>query len=139
MRPLFAIGTTVLVLLAAAPAALACFDNSDQVVRRLQKLDLNTDQLRAIFACQSEHRAFIAKSHHDGMGCLAHEKHDSVFEMQAIGVLNDNQFKSFTGRVRSADESLRFENYLLKTEIERLKAEIADFKKKGAELKVEKK
>lgn len=130
-RPFVAIVSAAFLLVAGAPAALACWDNSDQVVKQLQKTNLSTDQLKAIFAMQSEHRAFIQQSHRDGSGCLAHERHDSVFEKQAYGVLNDTQFKSVTGRTRSDDETLRYQNYLLKVEVERLKAEVEELKKKA--------
>lgn len=132
-----AIAATAFLFTSVAPSALACFDNSDQVVQRLKKLDLSTDQLKAIFAYQTEHRAVIQQSHRDGSGCLTHERHDSVFEKQAFGVLTDSQFKNQTGRVRSDDESLRYQNYLLKIEIDRLKAEIADLKRLKEDAKKE--
>ena len=44
---------------AAAPAAKACDDNTDAMVAKLQKLDLTTNQLKAIFSYQAEHKAFI--------------------------------------------------------------------------------
>src|SRR5262245_25709661 len=114
---------------AAEPAAKACDDNTDTTVAKLQKLDLTTNQLKAIFAYQAEHKAFIAKSHKEGLGCLAHEKHQADFEKSAFGVLDDSQFQKFTGRKRTEAESLRYDNYILRQEIERLKAELESLKK----------
>ena len=123
-----AMGALAFVLAAAAPVARACDDNSDQLVSKLTKLNLSTDQLKAVFAYQNEHKAFITKAHREGLGCLAHERHIADFEKQAIGVLDGAQFKKYAGRERTEVESLRYENYLLSTEITRLKAEIAKMK-----------
>jgi hypothetical protein len=127
-RTLLAITALALVLAVAAPAASACDDNSDQVVMKLTKLDLSTDQIKAIFAYQADHKAFITKAHRDRLGCRAHEDHNSVFEKAAIGVLNDDQFRKLSGRERTEVESLRYQNYLLTAEVARLKAEIAELK-----------
>jgi hypothetical protein len=114
---------------AAAPAAKACDDNTDAMVAKLQKLDLTTNQLKAIFSYQAEHKAFIQKSHKEGLGCLAHEKHQAEFEKAAFGVLDEGQFEKATGRKRTETETLRYDNYILKQEIERLKAELEALKK----------
>jgi len=106
----------------AAPAALACWDNSDRFIVSLKKLDLSTDQLKDIFAYQKEHRGVVARAHSEGLGCRYHENHDAVFEKQAVGVLTNAQFKTHTGRQRTQVESLTYENRLLKKEIVRLEA-----------------
>ncbi len=126
---LLSVAAAALLFAAAAPAATACDDNTDVFVQKIQKLDLSTQQLKSVFAFHAEHKAFIAKSHREGLGCLAHERHQADFEKAAIGVLDDGQFKKMTGRVRTETESLRYENHLLKTEIERLKAELEALKK----------
>src|SRR5262245_47941398 len=82
----------------AAPAARACDDQTDQMVAKLKKLDLSTEQMKSIFAFQNEHKQFIAKSHKEGLGCRAHEDHQAVFEKAAFGVLDDTQFKKVAGR-----------------------------------------
>lgn len=135
MRAIVTFAMAAVALVAAAPSLTACYDNTDQMVVRLRKLDLSTDQMKSVFAFQNEHRDFVKKSHSDRAGCLAHERHDLVFEKQAIGVLTDAQFKTYTGRVRSESETLTYQNYLLKTEIERLKAEIAALKAQAAQTK----
>lgn len=125
---LAALGALAFVLCAAAPAAKACDDDSDQVVSKLSKLNLSTEQLKTVVAYQNDHRAFIRKAHTEGLGCRAHESNVAVFEKQAIGILNDAQFKSYAGRERNEMESLRYQNHLLAAEVERLKAEVAKLK-----------
>ena len=106
----------------AAPAALACWDNSDRFIVTLKKLELSTDQLKDVFAYQKQHREVVARAHKEGLGCRYHENHDAVFEKQAVGVLTEAQFKSHTGRRRTQIESLTYENRLLRKEIVRLEA-----------------
>ncbi len=128
-HPLLAFAAAAILFGVAAPAARACDDNTDVFVKKIQKVDLSTQQLKSVFAYHAEHKAFIAKSHREGLGCLQHERHQADFEKAAIGVLDDGQFKTFTGRVRTESESLRYENHLLKTEVERLKAELEALRK----------
>lgn len=124
IRKLAPLAAVAFLFVASAPAARACDDNSDTVVAKLQKLDLTTEQLNQIFAYRKEHKDLIVKSHRDGSGCLVHERNGVVFEKQAVGILNDAQFKKYAGRERNETESLRYQNYLLKAEIEKLKKEL---------------
>ena len=73
-------------------------------------------------------RDLIAESHGDGRGCGFHEQMEVLFEKQSIGVLTDEQFKKFKGRDRNETEGLRYENYLLKKEVQRMKKEIEALK-----------
>ena len=43
-----------------ASEASACWDNSDGLILKLKRLDLNTDQLKEVFSFQKEHRAVVA-------------------------------------------------------------------------------
>ena len=109
-----------------APRAAACWDNTDEMVVKLKKLDLTTQQLKDVFAYQKEHKEVVDRAHREGLGCRYHENHDAVFEKKAIGVLNDGQFKKYTGRERTEVESLEHENYLLKKRIEELEKRIRE-------------
>lgn len=128
-RCLVTLAAAAIAFAAAAPIARACDDNSDQVVQRLKKVDLSTEQLKQVFAYQTEHKAFISKSHRDGLGCASHESHVAVFEKSAVGILSDAQFKTYSGRERNENETLRYQNYILKQEIDKLKKEIESLKK----------
>jgi hypothetical protein len=114
----------VLIVALLAPQAFACWDNTDRVILQLKKLDLSTEQLKEIFALQKEHRAVITRAHEEDLGCRYHEDHEAVFQKKAIGVLTDTQFKKQTGRERNEVEALTYENYKLRKEIARLKAEL---------------
>ena len=114
----------------AAPAALACWDNSDLFVAKLKKASLTTEQLKEIFQLQKDHRAVVVRAHKEGLGCKYHENHELlVFEKQAVGVLNDEQFKKVQGRKRSKVESLTYENVQLKKRIAKMEKDLAELKK----------
>jgi hypothetical protein len=125
-------GAAVLFVVAVSPA-MACHDRTDKTVVQLRQADLTTEQLKAIFEYQKEHKDLITKSHQEGLGCSVHENHQAVFEKAAFGVLKDEQFKKVVGRERTEAEALRYENYLLKQEVTRLKAEIEAKAKAAAE------
>ena len=128
MKKLVTLGVCLAAIAIAAPSAKACYDNTDKFITQLKKLDLTTEQLKDIFQFQKEHRALITTSHSEGKGCRVHEQHEVVFQTLAIGVLDDEQFQKQTGRERTELESLKYENYLLKKEIARLKMEIERLK-----------
>ena len=121
MRLLLALAAFTLVL---TPDASACWDKTDKLIQELKQLDLDTEQLKDIFEYQREHRLLIAQAHQEGLGCSFHEGKTVDFQKSAIGVLDDAQFKSYTGRERTEAETLRYENYLLQREIARLKLEL---------------
>lgn len=113
----------------AAPAALACWDNSDQFVTKLKKAELTTGQLKEIFSLQKQLRTVVARAHTEGLGCKYHENHEKlVFEKQAVGVLNDDQFKKVVGRKRTKIESLTFENAELKKRLAKMEKQLAELK-----------
>ena len=112
-----------------ASEASACWDNSDGLILKLKKLDLNTEQLKDVFAFQNEHRAVVKRAHRERLGCRYHENHDAVFQKKAIGVLTNGQFKKYTGRVRTKVETLEHENWRLKKEIAKLRALIEKLQK----------
>ena len=117
-------------VLVAAPAALACYDNTDLFVKKLKKVDLTTAQLKEIFELQQQHRAVVQRAHKEGLGCKYHENHEKmVFEKQAVGVLTDEQFKKVQGRARTKVESLTYENKQLKKKIAKMEKELAELKK----------
>ena len=114
----------------ATPAALACWDNSDLFVAKLKKTSLTTEQLKEIFQLQKDHKAVVVRAHKEGLGCKYHENHEKlVFEKQAVGVLNDEQFKKVEGRKRTKVESLTYENVQLKKKLAKLERELAELKK----------
>ena len=113
----------------AAPAAVACWDNSDLFVTKLRKAKLSTEQLKEIFVLQKQHRTVVMRAHAEGLGCKYHENHEKmVFEKQAVGVLNDDQFKKVVGRKRTKVESLTFENAALKKRLAKLEKQLAELK-----------
>lgn len=118
-----------------ATDATACWDNTDQIISKLKKLDLSTEQLKDVFAYNKTHKAVVARAHKESLGCRYHENHDAVFEKQAIGVLTDEQFKQHTGRVRTKVESLGHENYTLRKKIERLEKVLEEMQKQLDEMK----
>jgi len=123
-------------VLVAAPAAYACWDNTDLFVKKLRKVDLTTEQLKEIFELQKKHRAVVKHAHKEGLGCKHHEDHEKlVFEKMAVGVLTDAQFKKFEGRARTKVESLTYENKQLKKKIAKMEKELAELKKLLAEKK----
>ena len=113
-----------------APTASACWDNTDELIAKLKKLRLNTEQLDDIFAAHKEHKAVVKRAHTEGLGCHYHEKHEKVFQKKAIGVLDNSQFKKFTGRDRTKVEALEYRNRQLEKEVERLKKKIQELEKK---------
>ena len=108
-----------------AGTAHACWDNTDKVIKKLQKYELTTDQLKDIFRYQKSHRELITQCHRDGSGCAKHERAEVEFQKAAYGVLNAKQFEKATGRARTEVETLRFDNYRLQKENEKLKKELA--------------
>lgn len=117
-------------LLVAVPDASACWDNTDQVVIKLKKLDLNTEQLKEIFVFHKQHREVVKRAHKEGLGCKYHENHDAVFEKQAVGVLDNAQFKKHTGRDRTKVESLEYDNRQLKKKIAKLEKRLKELEAK---------
>ena len=109
-----------------APDASACWDNTDQVVLKLKKLNLNTEQLKDIFVYQKQHREVVVRAHREGLGCRYHENHDVVFEKQAVGVLTNTQFKQHTGRVRTKVEGLQHDNRVLRKRVDRLEKRLKE-------------
>jgi hypothetical protein len=127
-RKLIAVAAVALLFVlshVAEAAAPFCWDQTDQMIVKLKKVKLTNVQLQDVFAYQVEHRAVMKAAHTEGLGCRHHEAHEVEFQKSAIGVLDDEQFKTFTGRVRTEAEALRYENYLLKKELEALKRELA--------------
>ena len=126
MNKLIAALACVIVVGATQASALTpfCWDNTDKLIVKLKKVQLTTEQLKDVFAYQTEHRELMAATHTDGRGCAVHENHEVLFEKQSIGVLSDKQFKAFKGRARNENESLRYENYLLEKELERMQKEL---------------
>ena len=130
------IGMLALCVAIVAPAAWACWDNSDLFVAKLKKANLTTEQLKEIFDLQKQHRAVVKRAHKEGLGCKYHENHEKrVFEVQAVGVLNDEQFKKVQGRKRTKVESLTYENKELKKKVAKLEARLAALEKALAEKK----
>ena len=108
------------------PDALACWDNTDQMVLKLKKLNLTTEQLKEIFVFHKQHKEVVARAHREGLGCRYHENHDAVFEKQAVGVLDNAQFKKHVGRERTRVESLEYDNRLLRKKIAKLEKRIKE-------------
>ena len=94
----------------------------------MKKVKLTNDQLIDVFAYQTEHRAVIKRAHAEDLGCRYHENHHVDFQKSAFGVLTDEQFAKLSGRERNETEQLRYENYLLKKELEALRRELAELK-----------
>jgi hypothetical protein len=120
---------------AADAAAPFCWDQTDQFIKQLKKVDLTVAQLQDVFEYQAEHRQVMQVAHAEGLGCRHHEDHELDFQKSSIGVLTDEQFKEFTGRERTEIETLRRENYLLKKELEALKRELAALRAEAAAAK----
>lgn len=118
-----------LVIAQFAPTASACWDNTDELIAKLKKLQLNNEQLDDVFALHKEHKAVVKRAHSEGLGCRYHEKHDAVFEKKAIGVLDGTQFKKFTGRDRTKVEALEYRNRQLEKKIEKLEKKIDELEK----------
>ena len=133
-KKILGVVAVALVVGLAAPAAFACWDNSDAMVVKLQKLKLTTEQLKDIVVLQKQHKAVVVRAHKEGLGCRYHENHDAVFEKQAVGVLSDAQFKTHTGRKRDKVESLTYENRMLKKKLEKLEKELKALKELVAKL-----
>lgn len=113
-----------------APAAVACWDNTDLFVTKLKKVNLTTEQMKELFDLQKQHRVVVKRAHKEGLGCKYHENHEKlVFEKQAVGVLNDEQFKKVQGRKRTKVESLTFENKQLKKKLAALEKRLAALEK----------
>ncbi|MCB9898871.1 MAG: hypothetical protein H6825_12775 [Planctomycetes bacterium] len=138
MRKLLMLGAVLLACFVVVPHVDAhpfCYDQTDKLIVKLKKVDLTTEQLKDVFQYQKEQRALIAACHEDGRGCAVHEKAELDFQKRSIGVLTDDQFQKFAGRERTEEEQLRYDNYLLKKEVERLNAELAAMKQQMAEIK----
>ena len=128
MKKLIALATVALLFgmaHVADAAAPFCWDKTDQFIVKVKQVKLTNDQLQDIFAYQAEHLEVMQTAHAEGLGCRHHESHEVEFEKSSIGVLTDEQFKQFTGRVRTEVEGLRRENYLLEKELAALKRELA--------------
>ncbi|RKY20188.1 MAG: hypothetical protein DRQ55_08535 [Planctomycetota bacterium] len=133
LRKILAVAVFALVL-GANQASAFCWDNTDELIVKLKRLQLNTEQLKDVFQYQQQHRELITSSHEDGLGCRHHEAMELNFEKASIGVLTDAQFKQLQGRERTEDEILRYDNYLLKKEVARLKKELLALKAELAAL-----
>lgn len=137
-RKLIALSVFVLALgVARVEAASFCWDNTDKLIVKLQKLDLKTDQLKDVFQYQAKHRDLIVSSHKDGRGCRFHEHAEVDFEKASIGVLTDEQFQKLSGRDRNETEGLRYSNYLLNKEIARMQLQLAELRAQLAALRAE--
>jgi len=119
------LGVAALVIAVLSPAAYACWDNSDMFVAKLKKVNLTTEQLKEVFELQKQHKAVVVRAHKEGLGCRYHENHDKVFEKQAVGILNDDQFKKAIGRKRTKVESLTYENKVLKKKLAEMEKRLA--------------
>lgn len=128
MKKLAILSSVALVVGMFASSASACWDNTDLLVKKLQKLELTTEQLKDVFQYQKQHRDFVTMCHSEGKGCRVHENHEVEFQKNAYGVLTDDQFQKVVGRERTEVEKLRFENYKLKKENERLKKQLEQAK-----------
>lgn len=127
--------SAVLLVLGASDASAFCWDKTDDLIVKLKKLNLTTEQLKDVFQYQAQHRDLIASSHKDGRGCGTHEAMEVDFQKASIGVLTNDQFSKLQGRARTEAEGLRYDNYLLKKEVARLKAELEALKGELASLK----
>ena len=133
IRKLLAVAVFALVL-GANQASAFCWDNTDELIVKLKRLQLNTEQLKDVFQYQQQHRDLITSSHTDGRGCRHHEAMEVQFQKASIGVLTDAQFQQLQGRERNETETLRYDNYLLKKELARLKKELEALKAEFAAL-----
>lgn len=111
-----------------AHASAMCWDRTDKLIVKMKKVDLTTEQLQDVFTYQSEHRAYMRAVHRRGEGCHKHEIAELDFEKKAIGVLNDEQFEELQGRERSEAETLRYENYVLRKEVEALQKQLDELR-----------
>jgi hypothetical protein len=127
IRKLFAVAAFVLIL-GANQASAFCWDNTDELIVKLKRLNLSTEQLKDVFQYQEQHRDLITSSHQDGSGCRHHEAMEVNFQKHSIGVLTNEQFEKLQGRERNETEGLRYDNYLLKKEVARLKKELQALK-----------
>lgn len=127
LKQALAVVTFVLVLSAGQVSAF-CWDNTDELIVKLKKLELTTEQLKDVFQYQQKHRDLVTASHQDGRGCRHHETMEVDFQKASIGVLTNEQFKNLQGRERTETEGLRYDNYLLKKEIERLHKELVSIR-----------
>jgi len=116
--------TTFVLAVGVAPAS-ACWDHTDRLIEKLEKVRPTIVQLEDVFEYQQQHRDLIARTHEEGRGCSVHEAAEVEFEKAAFGILTDAQFEQIRGRERNETESLRYENYTLRKEIARLQAELA--------------
>ena len=108
-------------------SADACHDNWDEVIAKLRTLDLTKVQLDTFFSFGKSLAQKRAEDHRDGYSCSHHQVHVKAYEQTAIGMLDDGQFKKYTGRERTEVESLR-------REVDELKVEVAALKKQMREL-----
>ena len=111
-----------------APAS-ACWDNSDEIVEKMETCKLSKDQLKKVFALKADFKKMMAATHKKGKSCRIHEDAEITFKANAIGILTDEQFEKLNGRKRTAVEQLRHENLELKDQIEALKKQVAELKK----------
>jgi hypothetical protein len=119
----FVFPAALLLAIGALPAQ-ACRDQTEQVIKKLKKIDVTMNQMKDVFELQKKQRGEITKAHTEGLGCKYHEDKEVDFEKAAFGVLDDAQFEKLMGRERNEIERLRHDNYTLVKEIEKLKAEL---------------
>ncbi len=137
MKKFLALGAIAFAML-FTPDATACWDNTDQIVKKIKQLDLTTEQLKDVFRYQKAHKDLITQCHRDGRGCGVHERAEKEFEKKAYGVLTDEQFEKVAKRKRTEVESLRYENHRLQKQNEKLQRELEKLKKAQAEKAAEK-
>ncbi len=87
--------------------------------RQLETLTLNAAQKQAIGTYE---KAFLAqwRKTHEEKGCSHHESHANEFVAAASGVLSDDQFRKFRGRVRTEAEKVQNEVWSTGVYIENL-------------------
>ena len=112
---------------ASSTVALACHSNYfDEIFTKIQKLekkgDLTADQMAMVFKYRAEFNKQKSLDHTNGFGCSKHDSHVPQFIAAAAGVLNDDQFKTVTGKGKTEVQKLRFE-------VNELKKELAEIKK----------
>ncbi|MCZ6690375.1 MAG: hypothetical protein O7H41_12290 [Planctomycetota bacterium] len=116
------------ILFCSLDDASACHDNWDEIIVKLKAVDLTKVQMDQVFGMQKDLARLRSEDHRKGFSCSRHEVHVKAYEQTAIGLLDGNQFKKYTGRSRTEVEKLR-------KEVGELKAEVAELKKAIQELK----
>ncbi len=111
------------VLLATTTEATPLRCHSEQFTkakRQLEALVLNKAQREAIRTYEADFAKQWSRTHAEH-GCSHHEAHAAEFIAAASGVLSDEQFKSFRGRVRTDAEKLQNDVWSTGVYLENLK------------------